>query len=83
MRPSKRHEHAWIVLREIMLLLRRELDHSPASGGIAERGEDLSLDAKIRVVHVSMFCGFRKSQCQAAKIVGGHEAVSTDGKCVP
>lgn len=66
-----------------MLLLGSELDHAPTSGGIAKRGEDLSCDAKIRVVHVSVFCGFRKGQCQAAKIIDGHAEVSTDGTCVP
>jgi len=76
------HENPGIIFREIVLLLRSELDHPPAFGGIPEGGKNLSLDAKIGMVHMSMFRGLRKSQCQAAKIVGGHERVSPNGTCV-
>jgi len=81
-RALRGDENAGIVLREIMLLLRSELDHAPAFRGIAKGGEDLSSHAEVWVVHVSVFCGFGKSQCQAAKIVGGHAEPSTDGTCV-
>ncbi len=57
------------------MLLRRELHHPPAFGGIAEGGEDLSAYAKIRMVHVSVLGRLRKNKNQAAKIIGGHECV--------
>jgi len=57
-----RHEYARIVLREVVLLLRREFDHPPAFGGIAEGGEDLPAHPKIRMVHVSALGCFGKSQ---------------------
>src|SRR6266566_117487 len=56
-----------------------EFDHSPAILRIAEGGEDLSGDAKIRMVHVGAFLGFREAQSQVAKIVGGHRVASADG----
>ena len=64
-----------------MLLLRRELDHPPTCGGIAERGKNLTAHAKIRMVHVSLLFCFRKSQGQAAKIVSGHARVLKE-RCV-
>jgi hypothetical protein len=40
---------------------------------MSESREDLSLHAKIGMIHVSVFCGFRKSKSYAAEITGGHE----------
>ena len=70
-----RYEHIGIILGIVMLLFRRELDHPPSFGGIAERGEDLSAHAKIGMVHVSLLFCFRKSKGEAAKIIGSHACV--------
>src|SRR5580658_6830082 len=71
----RRHEDFGIVLREIVLLLGSELNHPPTFGGVAERGENLTVHAKIRMIHVGVLCRFRKSQGHAAKVIGGHTGV--------
>jgi len=44
---------------------------------VAEGCEDLSGDAKIRMVHMSFFGRLWEAEGQAAKVVGGHECVSS------
>ena len=41
-----------VVLREVMLVFGRELDHSAGLVGIAESGEDLAPDSEIGMIHV-------------------------------
>ena len=80
-RAFYRHKHVGTVLRVVVLLLGRELDHPPALGRISERGEYLSAHAKIRMVHVGVLRRLRKSKGHAAKIIGGH-GVRSPGKDV-
>jgi len=70
--PGSLHwdECVGIILREIVLLLRRELDHAPTLGWIAQSGEYLSVHAKIGMVHVRTFGCFRKGKSETAKIIG-------------
>src|SRR6266850_2261044 len=55
-----------------LLFDRCEFDHGPAILRVAECGEDLSADAKVRMVHVDALFSFWKAEGQAAKVVGGH-----------
>src|SRR5579863_165469 len=59
-RPLYGHKNLWFVLRKVMLLLGRELDHSPTLGGMAKRGENFPVHAEVRMVHVCTFDCFRK-----------------------
>jgi hypothetical protein len=70
-RSVGRNKNLWMILRKVVLLFGRELDHAPTFRGIAERGEDFSAHPKIGVVHVRMFGGLWKCESHAAKIVGG------------
>src|SRR5437660_10950735 len=49
---ATRVERAWRLLDERALLFWRQLHHPPAFVRVAERREDLSFDAKVRVFHV-------------------------------
>lgn len=52
------NEDFGIRLGKVMLLLGRELHHSPAVGRVAERSENPSVNAKIRMIHVRALEGF-------------------------
>src|SRR5216683_2233614 len=52
------YKHARIILREVVLLLRRQLHHPARLVGVSERGEDFSADTKVGMVHVGEFFGF-------------------------
>src|SRR5207245_2688535 len=70
-------EGGWLGFDEHLLFNGREFDHGPAILRVAEGGEDLSGDAKIRMVHVGAFLRFGEAQGQVAKVVGGHERVTS------
>lgn len=64
---------------EHLLFNRREFDHGPAILRVAEGGEDLSRDAKVRMVHVRLLGRFREAKRETAKFVGRH-ASAPDGR---
>src|SRR5207302_6970827 len=74
--PSPRASH-WnecfgVVLAEIVLIFRREFNHSVSPIRIAKCGEDLSSDAEIRMVHVLSLFGFGQRERELAEGSGGH-----------
>src|SRR5258708_19739956 len=73
-------ENAWLSFDEHFLLDGCEFEHAPIFVGITERGEELSGDAKVRMVHVRLLRRFREANCKTPKFVLGHEYLSIDSK---
>jgi hypothetical protein len=46
--------------------------------GVAEGSEYLAGNAKIRVIHVGLFGGFREAESEAAKVERGHSGCSRE-----
>jgi hypothetical protein len=74
-----RFEDSGMGFDEHFLFQRSEFDHGPFFVWVAERGENLSADAEIGVIHVGPFLGFGEAKGQAAKVVGGQGKVSAAG----
>src|SRR5260370_31174663 len=62
-------ENAWLSFDEHFLLDGCEFEHAPIFVGITERGEELSGDAKVRMVHVRLLRRFREAKGKTAKFV--------------
>src|SRR5260370_10652555 len=73
-------ENVWLSFDEHFLLDGREFDHGPRFIWITEGGEELSGDAKVWMVHVSLLRRFREANGKTAKFVRGHEYLSSDSK---
>jgi len=72
---SARIEHAWRFFQKSPLLLWGELNHPMVVVGITERGENLTADAEVRVVHVRGLDRTRNLERHAAKFICGHGKV--------
>src|SRR5579859_662531 len=56
-----RNKYSGLVVHKFLLLLRREFHHRPALSRVADRGEYLAGNSKIRVTHVSSLFSFWKT----------------------
>lgn len=63
------------VVRQGRLLFQAELYHSPFLVGIAERGEHLSVHAKVRVLHVRTLDHVRKAERDCAELISSHAGI--------
>src|SRR5215467_6494867 len=70
--PFDRHEHLGMVLREVVLVLRRQFDHAASLVGIAERGKDLAGDPEVGMIHVLTLLSFGKREGKFAEVLSGH-----------
>src|SRR6266446_6412843 len=71
-------ENARLSFDEHFLLDGCEFEHATIFFGITERGEELSGDAKVRMVHVRLLRRFREAKGKTAEVVGGHLVASAD-----
>jgi len=67
-----RDEHVGIVFGEVVLVFGRELDHAAGFVRVAQRGEDFSGYAEVRMVHVRVLFSFGESKGQLAEVFGSH-----------
>src|SRR2546422_941590 len=69
-----RREDRGLGSDEQLLLLGSELHHHPPAAGEAQRRENPTAHAKVRVPQVSGFEGLRQTQGDASKLASGHQA---------
>src|SRR5262249_61118470 len=72
----RRLEPIRLSLNELFLLLRRQLDHTPARSRMAECCEDFAANAEVWMAHVRGLGGLRQAQSKTSEPGCGHRCVS-------